>query len=373
MKKLRFQTRILLGFSILLIVSIIIATHAIFQIQRISSDTELIYEHPFVVSNSVRDINIYINAIHRSMKDLVLSENTEQLESNIQLVNHYDSLIYVAFNIAQEKFLGNKSIVDDAYNTCKDWAVIRNEVIELTKAGNYIEAIKITKGKGAEHVNLVFEKTKALTDFAQDKAEELYQKTRKTRIRSIAGLLIITAILLLMSILTALVISKSISLSIRDFIREINLIYKKNSLQITTVVNKSEQEILSNTVLELKKAYVKLEGFNLELEQKIEERTSELIEQNEEYSTLNREYKTTNEKLIIVKERVEESEAKLKESNKTKDKFFSIIAHDLKTPFNSLIGFSEILVEEIQNKKYFEIEKYAHNIHTVANQTLNLI
>ena len=55
------------------------------------------------------------------------------------------------------------------------------------------------------------------------------------------------------------------------------------------------------------------------LEQKVEKRTKELKEQNEEYASLNEEYLIINKELLCAKENLEENEAKLIESNKTKE------------------------------------------------------
>ena len=67
------------------------------------------------------------------------------------------------------------------------------------------------------------------------------------------------------------------------------------------------------------------------------------------------------------------SEKRLSELNATKDKFFSIIAHDLKSPFHSIIGFSEVLKNDARNIDITAIENYASIIHDSATQTLRLL
>jgi len=63
----------------------------------------------------------------------------------------------------------------------------------------------------------------------------------------------------------------------------------------------------------------------------------------------------------------------LKELNATKDKFFSIIAHDLRNPFSSLLGFSELLVKNAQKYTPEKIQQFASNMYNTAKQTYTLL
>ena len=65
--------------------------------------------------------------------------------------------------------------------------------------------------------------------------------------------------------------------------------------------------------------------------------------------------------------------AELLKLNATKDKFFSIIAHDLRSPFNSILGFSELLLDQISQKNYEGTENYAQIIKKSSGQAMKLL
>lgn len=76
---------------------------------------------------------------------------------------------------------------------------------------------------------------------------------------------------------------------------------------------------------------------------------------------------------IKMQKALEISETNLKKALVSKDRLFSIISHDLKTPFNALIGFSKILMDRIDSTDIDKTKKYISIIHDVSNQTYGLL
>jgi two-component system, sensor histidine kinase and response regulator len=64
---------------------------------------------------------------------------------------------------------------------------------------------------------------------------------------------------------------------------------------------------------------------------------------------------------------------RLDELNATKDKFFSIIAHDLMSPFNTLIGFSSLLNRQSAKNDMEGVAKSAKFMHDAAEKTKELL
>ena len=68
-----------------------------------------------------------------------------------------------------------------------------------------------------------------------------------------------------------------------------------------------------------------------------------------------------------------EDEKKLQKLNATKDKFFSIIAHDLKNPFNVMIGISDLMRSNTNLKNSKEFKTLTEGMFQAATSGYNLL
>lgn len=81
----------------------------------------------------------------------------------------------------------------------------------------------------------------------------------------------------------------------------------------------------------------------------------------------------SNRVLHVAKKEVQEQNLKLQELNQTKDKFFSIISHDLKGPLNSLTSFSKLLIDHTDSLSREEIQLLAKDLDKSVKNLLTLL
>jgi signal transduction histidine kinase len=70
---------------------------------------------------------------------------------------------------------------------------------------------------------------------------------------------------------------------------------------------------------------------------------------------------------------IERLNSRLAHLNADKDRFISILSHDLKSPFTSILGFLELLITDIRRFSIEQIESHVKTINDAARNTYNLL
>lgn len=101
----------------------------------------------------------------------------------------------------------------------------------------------------------------------------------------------------------------------------------------------------------------------------LQQKNKEIEDQKEELELLNNELVNRNVEIEEINLNLIEQEAELRESNATKDKFLSIIAHDLKNPIAGIMMTTELLVEYIDK---FDKDKLVDKINEINRASVRL-
>jgi two-component system, sensor histidine kinase and response regulator len=106
----------------------------------------------------------------------------------------------------------------------------------------------------------------------------------------------------------------------------------------------------------------------------------QLIEQNKVMHHLNKEIGSLQRKLIKEKiilentlEQLDKVNQELEEINATKDKFFSILAHDLRNAFLTILGYSELLASRLSESPEKDLRNFSKHIESTSKSTYELL
>jgi PAS domain S-box-containing protein len=79
------------------------------------------------------------------------------------------------------------------------------------------------------------------------------------------------------------------------------------------------------------------------------------------------------EQLATINDQLKESESELRRANNEKDKFFSILSHDLKTPVSAIMSYSEILNDEFDSLSKNELREFISSLNEVSLNLFELL
>lgn len=112
-------------------------------------------------------------------------------------------------------------------------------------------------------------------------------------------------------------------------------------------------------VILVRQRFISIETQKKNLQMKITEASKALILQNDE--------------LIEQKKEIEEQKINLQQLNATKDKFFSILAHDIKGPLNSLTAFLNIMTDHLDEMSQDDIRFMSSNLNKSVKNLYSLL
>ncbi len=140
------------------------------------------------------------------------------------------------------------------------------------------------------------------------------------------------------------------------------------SLVMSILISRS----ITNPIVRLKHATIKLASGDYRIKVKVESE-DEIGDLANFFNKMVDNLSYANETIVEQQKILHQQNIELKESNITKDKFFSIIAHDLKNPVSAFMGVSNFLSQTFHELSKEELKEFLDDVNNSAKQLYELL
>jgi signal transduction histidine kinase len=396
--KITIRTKLLAGYFTFFLLFAAISIFALKAIYDLKENIGKTNDHPLKVSLASVQVEVSIMAIHRTMKDVVLSKSKKERESYLAEIEIFKKDIRSNFEIMRNRILGEEgmSLVLDAQKQYHNWEPIRKNVLALMESGEIERAQKITMGIGKSHVVNLNRKINSIQVYAAGKANDFNIKSTEIASNSLTFIIISKIIIAIIGILIVLFPSLSITkrllilenaarkisegdLKIKIDIKgndELNMLansFNFMSVQLTELYGSQEDKVKDRTQ-KLEKANQQLTQMKADLEIKVEERTREI---NEKVKKLN---KSQRAMLYMVEDLNDTSnvlkstrdELLVKERLAVLGQFAGSISHEIRNPL-AVIDSSVYYIKERLKDRDEKVNEHLDRIQKSIKKSIDII
>ena len=252
------------------------------SVYRVAELTENLYDRPVAVWAAVLRIKANVVSMHRSMKDVVLSNAELDIIQHMILVDEAEVKVLADFGLVRDRFVSDPALAEEALRSFLQWRHIRDQVIRLSLEGKQREAAILTQTAGSRQVEEIENKINALQAIAQQKAQAFVTDAQFLRGKTLRFLLL------------------SIGIA---FLLALGILWKVVGLEKELqTANRNLENMVAQRTNELASANENLNAQNEE----ITAMNEELLAQNEEIRAMNEEIELLNQNLMTLNEQLEQ-------------------------------------------------------------------
>lgn len=211
LNRISIKRRLFGAFTIVFVLTLAIAGMVFWKSAQLWSSTKRLYDHPYVVSNSIRDIRANVYAMNRSMALLLESTSEEQFLSGSKSIARLEKEIEEDFELIKDRYLGDKKDIDTSYLSYLESGLIRQEVMHMIVQDKREEARRFMNQVGVKQMERVLENLLILEKFAKNKADDFYTDAKSGYHSNIILLIGFLGFLLLIVLIIAFFLLRSIN------------------------------------------------------------------------------------------------------------------------------------------------------------------
>ena len=229
------KIRLVNSFRLLVVLLIVLGGFSILQMQQLAGYTESLYNHPYTVSTATLRVTESITHMHMLIKDMTSVRSIPELgEMTKELDRHHD-LVVQDLQLIETRFLGDKQQVVAVQQAFAFWLPLRERVVALHKAGDpdKIRQFFVDQKEIIQQVNRLDTLVRALTLFAENKAQAFMQKAQHTRDQTI----LLTLALLIVCVALSWFFFRSVRLPLSSVVNALSTA----STQMAASINQQER------------------------------------------------------------------------------------------------------------------------------------
>lgn len=240
--KMKINTKLKLGFAIILIFVIVLGAVAWSQSNAIAEQTRLLYDHPLTVRRAIGLLRSDILSIHLGMKDLMLSQSETEIAETIARMDTLETNAFNQIDILYSQYLGPISDVEQVNQEFILWNTIRSETIRLLREGKTNQAIDRTQsgGVGGDQAKVVLNSLDRIDTFASNKSDELFTNSQLLKNSLNQQLLLLVGGIFLLSLFITFYVLDSIRRPMKELSRSIQE-FKTGNLSSRSAYNRNDE------------------------------------------------------------------------------------------------------------------------------------